>query len=194
VSDLTAEEIDEAIWPPALIFYVHAMLFNVRAALGSLELAGDAMGLTPGSSAPDRIDQDFVLNHLQNAIIHAGAVSRHFWPSKGKGAAARKTQARGAFLRRRMGVEDANPLADRRLRNAIEHFDERLDAYLANGLVGIIVPHYVGQSLEPSDIPGHIFRAFYTDSLVFEIIGERYAIPPLIDELQRLEGLLDSQN
>jgi len=194
VNELIAQEIDEAIWPPALIFYIHAMQFNVRAALGSLELAGDAMGLTPGSIAPERIEQDFVLNHLQNAIIHAGAVSRHFWPTKGKGAAARKTQARGALLRRQCEIKDDSPLADRRLRNAIEHFDERLDAYLANGIVGIILPHYVGQSIEQSGIPGHIFRAFYTDSLVFEIIGERYEIPPLIDELQRLEGALEAKN
>jgi len=152
------------------------------------------MGLTPGSIAPERIEQDFVLNHLQNAIIHAGAVSRHFWPTKGKGAAARKTQARGALLRRQCEIKDDSPLADRRLRNAIEHFDERLDAYLANGIVGIILPHYVGQSIEQSGIPGHIFRAFYTDSLVFEIIGERYEIPPLIDELQRLEGALEAKN
>ena len=137
---------------------------------------------------------DPILNHLQNAIIHAGAVSRHFWPSKGKGAAARKTLARGALLRRKLEIEDSNPLADRRLRNAIEHFDERLDAYLINGIVGIIVPHYVGQSFEPSGVPGHIFRAFYTDSLVFEIIGERYEIPPLIDALHRLEASLESKS
>lgn len=98
------------------------------------------------------------------------------------------------MLRRQCEIKDDSPLADRRLRNAIEHFDERLDAYLANGIVGIILPHYVGQSIEPSGIPGYIFRAFYTDSLVFEIIGERYEIPPLIDELQRLEGALEAKN
>jgi hypothetical protein len=192
MSDLTDQEIDDAIWPPALIFYFHAMSFNVGAALASLEVAGNSMGLTPGSDSPETIDQDFVLNHLQNAIIHAGAVSRHFWPPKGKGAAARKKQARGAFLRRQLGIEDASPLADRRLRNAIEHFDERLDAYVGQGIVGIILPHYVGESMEASGIPGHIFRAFYTDSLTFEIMSERYEIAPLIDELQRLENLLES--
>lgn len=194
MSERTEDGISSAVWPPAMIFYAHAILFNTRAALESLEIACEAMGLIEGSQAPERIEQDFVLNHMQNAVIHAGAISRHFWPTKGKGAAARKAGARGAYLRRRYGVTDNSPLADRRLRNAIEHFDERLDAYVENGIVGYIVPHYVGPSLEPSEVPGHIFRAFYTDELVFEVIGERYTIPPLIDELEWLEERIGALN
>ena len=172
--ELSQEEIRSAIWGPAVAFYLHAIAFNVRAALSSFGEAGKAMGLIDGDETPERIDQDFVLNHLQNAIIHAGAISRFLWPTKGKGPAGRKTQARGAYLRRALQVPDDSPLADRKLRNAIEHFDERLDEYLADGIVGIVMPHHIGLPLDTSGVPAHLFRAFYLDSLTFQILSETY--------------------
>lgn len=113
--ELSQEEIDGAIWGPAVAFYLHAITFNVRAALSSFSVTGKAMGLVEESETPERIDQDLVLNHLQNAIIHAGAVSRFLWPTKAKGAADRKTQARGAYLRQRLKAPDDSPLAECRI-------------------------------------------------------------------------------
>lgn len=187
MSSLSQQEIDEAIWPQAVVFYVDALAFNVREALKSFMTAFEILGLLEGSVAQEEFDQDTVLNQLQNAIVHAGAVSRFFWPPTASGKEGRKAEARGIRLRQILEVQDADALSDRRLRNAIEHFDERLDRYLARGIVGFIIPHYVGQTIEPSGIPGHIFRAFYTDTLLFEIVGQSYDVKELVWSLQTLE-------
>lgn len=190
MSSFSQQEIDEAIWPPAVAFYVHALEFNVREALKSFMTAFEILGLLEGSVAQEEFDQDTVLNQLQNAIVHAGAVSRFFWPPTASGKEGRKAEARGVSLRQALKVQDSDALSDRRLRNAIEHFDERLDRYLAKGIVGFIIPHYIGQTIERSGVPGHIFRAFYTNTLQFEIVGETYDVQALVESLQELEQTL----
>ncbi|MBL7406354.1 hypothetical protein INQ30_29005, partial [Escherichia coli] len=64
---------------------------------------------------------------VQEALTHAGALSRFFWPVKKDSLLA---AARGEKLREAFALTDASPLKWRRLRNAFEHFDEDLDRYL----------------------------------------------------------------
>ncbi len=42
---------------------------------------------------------------------------------------------RAEFLRQIFDVTESSPLYDKKLRNALEHFDERLDMYLEGGIV-----------------------------------------------------------
>ena len=118
------------------------------------------------------------------ATLMGAALSRYFWPVRSGHT------ARGEFLRNRFGVTDASPLKSRDLRNAIEHFDEKLDIYLAKGIVGVIIPNYIGPSLESDGVPGHLFRAYYVDTGKFEVLGQRFPIPPLAKEIERIDGLL----
>jgi hypothetical protein len=125
------------------------------------------------------LDTNGLLNELQNMILHAAALSRYFWPVR-QGHDARAKQLREAF-----GVIDGNPLKNRDLRNEIEHFDEKLDAYLSDGIAGYIFPEYVGP-LPQNDAPAHIFRAYQLDVGLFEMLGKRYEIEPIADEVARL--------
>ncbi len=175
------------IFPPFEVFYIHALLFHAQSALNSLASVSEAVEEAVKGIDEDglgKLDQDWVLNHLQSAVVHAAAISRYFWPVR-KGH-----EYRGAAIRAALQITDASPLKNRELRNQIEHFDEKLDEYLANGVVGMVVPHYVGPAPEESEVPGHIFRAFFSDTGVFVLLGKKYEIQPIADELIRVYELL----
>lgn len=61
-----------------------------------------------------------------------------------------------------MGYDSA--LRERGLRNAMEHFDERLDEYLATGVVGIVLPEDMDPMPAEGGERGHFFRAFFFDA------------------------------
>ena len=68
----------------------------------------------------------------------------------------------------------------------IEHFDENLDHFVNQSIVGNIVPNHVG--LEPKDngVPFHVFRAFYNRIGVFEVLGKRFELQPIVDEIYEI--------
>jgi hypothetical protein len=176
------------IWSPAEAFYIEAMLFSSTSALQSAEAVGDwldSLKVKRGedSKAPD---QRVVLDSLQNLIIHAATLSKYFWPP-GNGE---YHQARGLHLRERFGIKDDSPLKSRALRNAIEHFDERLDNHMRKVIVGYVIPFYVGPTPRDMGVPLHVFRAYYLDTGIFQVLEERYDVLPIIDEVERLHDLL----
>jgi len=69
------------------------------------------------------------------------------------------------------------------------YFDEQLDRYMETGVVGPILPEYVGLSPEKRDVSVHRFRAYYVDTGVFELLGKHYEIEPLAKET----GLIHEQ-
>jgi hypothetical protein len=163
------------------------MLFNTVSATASvkrlsaifrssLEPAGELAGL----------HHDEVLNNLQNIVAQGAALSRYFWPAR-KGH-----EGRAGLLRSAFGITEESVLKSRDLRNAIEHFDETLDSYLAGGIVGYIIPQYVGPLSQGDGVPSHIFRAYYTDRSIFELLGKKYEIEPIAEEIVRIHCRLES--
>jgi hypothetical protein len=114
-------------------------------------------------------DQDDALFSLQEAMGHAAALSRLFWPVD-KGALAK---ARGGKLRMAFGLDGESVLKDRSLRNALEHFDENLDAYLLGNVVGQFVPSFIGLA---SEIPEHfkVLRLLDPTTEDFYLLGEKF--------------------
>ncbi len=86
-------------------------------------------------------------------------------------------------------VTEQSPLKSRDLRNMIEHFDEKLDHYLSKGIVGHVIPHYFGPAGASNVVPTHFFRAYFTNAGIFEILGKRYEIKPIAEELLRIHEL-----
>ncbi len=180
---------EDGIWPPYKAFYVEAMLFNTRSAVASIERVSVTIDTLVEDASGDRIDRRVLLNELQNIVQQAAALSRYFWPmTKGNS----RYESRAQQLRMAYSVTDQSPLKDRGLRNQIEHFDEKLDDYLKDGIVGYILPEYVGPSLERDGAPGHLFRAYYLDEGMFEVLGKQYQVQPIADEVLRLHNLLSS--
>jgi hypothetical protein len=137
------------------------------------------------------ITSDDVLDWLQNIIIQAAALSRYFWPTKNKDKKLDKLhKKRGQHLCKAFEMNEKSPLKNRSLRNQIEHFDEHMDIFLAEQIAGKFIPKYVGRLPKDDGVPTYIFRAYYTDVGIFEILGKRYEVQPIVDEIYRIHNKL----
>ncbi|MDR7050009.1 hypothetical protein J2X54_002464 [Duganella sp. 3397] len=180
---------------PQQAFYIQSMLFNTNSALQSCSQASRIIrGISDGAfGLQDK--KDVLLDVLHNMINHCGAISRYFYPSidgvKGKGEQYKGIHKnRGAFLRDIFEIDEGSPLENRGLRNAIEHFDERLDIYLAGEIFGCIFPSLILGEPDDSGVSHHIFRAYYLKEGIFQILDERFHVQPIADELLRVHELL----
>lgn len=128
---------------------------------------------------------------MQNIVCQGAALSQFFWPPRDG-----IHKSRGDQLRESLSVENSSPLRNREVRNAIEHFNERLDSYLSEGAFGIIMPSYVGNEPCEDESLHHLFRAYFTDTAKFVILGIGVEVGPLFNEIMRigeaLEGCRDS--
>lgn len=169
-------ELQVGIWPPFEVFYIHSMMFNTQSAVSSIETLEVEFQKIPDEYTIEDLKQlntELILNSLQNLIVQAAAISRYFWPVR-KSHEWRSTQLRNAFK-----IREDSPLKSRDLRNAIEHFDEKLDKYLEGGLVGVVLPQFVGPRPYQDGVPGHFFRAYYLDEGKFQLLGECYDVSPI---------------
>lgn len=180
--------VDGRIWPPYEAFYINGMLFNAQCAFRSIARISHAFENLPETTMVEGVDRALthnILNDLQNIIVHGAALSRYFWPVR-KGH-----EERAAHLRVSFNINESNPLFSRELRNAIEHFDERLDRYLSQGIVGVVIPEYVGQKPVDDGVPGHLFRAFFTDVGIFRLLDGDHEMEPIVNEIIRIKDLLE---
>ena len=121
----------DGISPVYEVFYIESMLFNTRHAANSIMYLLKVIDELDGNEDPKRfekLDEERILNHVQNILLQGAALSRYFWPVRDA------HKSRGESLRASLAVSDESPLKNRDLRNAVEHFDERIDKYLANGI------------------------------------------------------------
>ncbi|WP_145961324.1 hypothetical protein [Salinisphaera sp. LB1] len=177
----------DTIEPAYEAFYIHGMLFNAQSAFLSIVRSSHAFENIPNDSFENGVDRDItrgILNDMQNIIVHAAALSRYFWPVRSG------HQDRGAQLRQALAIDESNPTYSRDLRNSIEHFDERLDRYLSNGIVGVVIPEYVGPKPIEDGVPGHLFRAFFTDTGEFRLLNEDHNMTPITTEIIRIRDAL----
>jgi hypothetical protein len=162
-------------------FYIESMFFDADIAVGVLEEI-EQRELPNGWLRS--VAQRGFLAYLQIFVQHSAAISRYFWPVR------RPHELRGEQLRQVFGVTDSSPLKSRELRNALEHLDERLDVFLEQNPIGHFLPEFVGPMPDHASVPQHFFRAYFPDEKVFELLGLRYAIQPLADEVIRIHKLL----
>jgi hypothetical protein len=177
----------KAIQPPWQAFYIQSMLFNTMSATRSIEEVNAMLAVARENSPENPYGVLYgtrFLADLQNLIVHAGALSRYFW------ATQPSHRWRGAELRDAFQIADDNPLRNRDLRNAIEHFDERLDDYLGDGIFGNILPEYIGPAPESDGPPFHIFRAYYVDTVQFRLLDKTYDIQPIAGEVVKVHRTL----
>jgi len=124
------------------------------------------------------------VSEIQEALSHAAALSRFFWParSKKKLHATRAERLKSAFL-----VSENSPLKDRRLRDTLEHFDERLDKYLLENIAGnFFTTPIVGDSTIANQPTVNIFKLVDPQRNVFVILGEEFEFSDVRDEVNRI--------
>lgn len=177
------------IWPPHEAFYLEAMLHCTRTALRAADEVSAALqtGSSCLPSSPEWQESALmIVNGVQVVVLQAAAISRYFWPPR----AREPHLSRAARLRAGLGVSDGSALRNRDLRNRLEHLDEGLDEFCQQLVAGVIVPTYVGPMGSDSGVPTYLFRAYYTDVGVFEILGYRCHVQPVLDEIRSLHGRL----
>lgn len=183
------DDLPEGIWPPHEAFYIEGMLFCTTTALraagdvhAALERSAEHVQSASGWQENARI----ILDGVQTLALQAAALSRYLWPVRTK----KLHLLRAARLRSGLGISEDSCLSNRDLRNALEHFDERLDEFCRTLVAGIILPTYVGPLGEQYEVPRHLFRAYYTDIEVFEVLGERFEMAPILEEVEELHERL----
>ncbi len=121
-------------------------------------------------------------------LQHTSAASRLLWPPGGSNA-DRKARAdtRGTHLRAVLGVDGEHVLKNRRLRDHLEHYDERIDDWAVTSPNRNIVDNMIGprtaiggDAIKDSDI----MRLYDPATKCFVFRGESFDIQALVDGVQ----------
>ncbi len=169
-------------------FYIQAMLFSCRSALTSVSAVDSIIKTSKSLRSIEGIKPQVLLDHVQNIILQGAALARYFCPARSGKHELHKR--RGELLRRLLNIAEDGALLNRDMRNAVEHFDERLDNFLRTDPVGHFLMQHVGFE-DKNSVPTHFFRAFFIDSGTFEVLGQRVSLQPLVDDIVRLHDTLD---
>lgn len=179
----------DGIFPPFEAFYIDCLLWHTSSAARSItDISQWLEHVRRDDPQALELTKPELFDRLQNIVQQAGAVSRYFWPTPRKPSPVHASRA--VRLREALLVDESSPLHNRDLRNALEHFDERLDMYLSQGRVGEFVPDHVDYEHPTSEVPLHIFKAFYTRPLVFVLLGIRFQMAPVVNEMLRVHEVL----
>lgn len=162
------------IYPVYEAFYIHSIIYSAErseAAFQRFERAVTAKG-----------EATLVVATVQEALTHAGALSRFFWPMKKDMPLA---VARGERLRKAFKLNNASPLMWRKLRNAFEHFDEDLDRFLLKDPAGYFFPGPLVDSHTLADEAiGNIFKLVDPEEGICVLLGEKFEFRPIRTEVQ----------
>jgi len=169
--------------PPTETFYIRSILYSASRARSAFERFAEAH-----SKAGEAQDQ---VSLVHEALGHSASLSRFFWPSRLGG---RKTQvlnslkeARAARLRQSFELDDDSALKNRKLRDFLEHFDERLDQYFLRNDSGYFFPDaMIGEATLADDPSGHIFKLVDPTSSCFVLLGEKHFFEGIPKEVFRI--------
>ena len=178
------------IWPIHEAFYFESILFLTASAVRSVGELNDALKVWSSRSEKEitSFSLDRILNPVQNIIQQGAALSRYFWPSDKSDRRAKRAR----LLKEKIIVSEQSALKSRTLRNIIEHFDEKLDDYLAEGIAGQIIPEFVGDLSGDREVPIHVFRGFDPATTTFEILGNKFEVEPIVAEIMQIEVRLSA--
>ncbi|MBY5974164.1 hypothetical protein KUV28_17525 [Ferrimonas balearica] len=169
------------VHPPHAAFYDRSIFYSGSMSLGSFSRFINAIH---AGKAPKE-----VFAHLQDALTHAGGLSRFFFPIE-----ARNNQladARRSKLRSRYDVSDSSAIAMRGIRNALEHFDERLDEYSLLDPVGFFYPDPIVHDIAAIEDAQatHIFKLIDPEKGIAIILGKRFYYKEIFGEVERITSL-----
>ena len=171
---MIAEHCD-GIHPPFEAFYIHSILYAADRAENAFQRFDEAVDTSANPG--------LIVATVQEALTHAAAISRFFWPMGRTDLA----KARGRKLRDAFGVDETSPLRHRKLRNAFEHFDEDLDSFLLEDRVGYFFPSpLVDDHHLADDELGNIFKLVDPAAGICVLLGEKYEFGRIRAEVQRI--------
>jgi len=181
----STNEMCSGIQPMHMVFYRHSIYYSAdRCIFAFSEYEKMLEDQTPDPRA--------LISTVQEAIGHAAALSRYFWPTttgnkKKQAEQLEMRRMRGEKLRDIFKVTDDSPLCNRDLRNAWEHFDEKLDTYLISNIAGHFFPNPLIEHHSIADEPhGKIFKLIDPDNECLALLGKKFFYGPIRDEVKRI--------
>lgn len=173
----------DGIIPYVEAFYIHSIIYSASRCLDSFARY-DHLKDNGGSA-------DEIISIVQEAVGHSAALSRYFWPSpQGKRKQpnlAKLKEARGEKLRRAFQLDESSALYNRDLRNAWEHFDERLDSYFLENDAGVFFPSCILDNHSLADDPtGHIFKLLDVEAECLVLLGVKYFFTPIREAVRSM--------
>ncbi|MEG3127009.1 hypothetical protein SC171_05510 [Pantoea cypripedii] len=182
-----ASEFD--IFPPFEALYIDSMLWHTNSALDAIKCVGDWIELIVADDKKSlELSKEKLFEQLQLIIQHAASLSKYLWPIRGGENSLH--QRRGKKIRTSLKVDDSSALKCRKLRDGLEHFDEKLDKYLLENQTGEFQPYNVQFRPSSEDIPTHIFKGFYINNRVFVLLGNEYELLPIVSEIEHIHDSL----
>ena len=174
------------ILPYTEAFYIYSIIYSASICLDAFGRY-DALPKTQDNT-------DELICVVQEAVGHSAALSRYFWPSpqgnKKQPLLRHLKEKRGEKLRKAFEIDEGSPLNNRDLRNAWEHFDERLDEHLLETDSGVFFPLCILDSHDLADDPlGHIFKLLDVQEECIVLMGEKYYFEPIRSEVYRIRSV-----
>jgi histidinol phosphatase-like enzyme len=123
---------DLGIYPLYEVLYIECILSATESAINSWE----EIQLILSDS---KLFKEFGLKTIdlsENIVNQAGIISKYYDPPN----KLKIHQLRAKQLRENYKIEDSNILLNRKFRNHIEHFDEKLDNFLKSSMAGVVFP------------------------------------------------------
>ncbi|MEB3288232.1 MAG: hypothetical protein VKJ04_12130 [Vampirovibrionales bacterium] len=166
----------EGIVPQYEAFYIHSIIY-------AADRGNEAFNRFD-TVISESVSKELAVSTVQEALAHAGALSRFFWPPKKAGKLA---VIRGERLCKAFDLDDSSPLRSRDLRNAFEHFDENLDQFLLQNDSGYFFPGpMVGEHVLADEEIGHIFRLVDPAHNICVLLGKKFQFLPIREEVHRI--------
>ncbi|WP_337880783.1 hypothetical protein [Rheinheimera sp.] len=135
--------------------------------------------------------QNEVFRNLHSLLTHTSNVSRLLWHPNKKG----KSKDRAEYLRSYLGLTEHHVVADRRLWDHLEHFDERLDNWREGSNATMFADATIGPQgktfggIEEKSI----MRFFDPYSFIYVFRGEPFSIKEISKSVWELNQLIRSK-
>lgn len=168
------------ILPYHRIFYIRSIRFSAGRATAAFARLRECL-----PNERTEADTEEAIFTLQEALGHCAAVSRYFWPiSDDKLAVSRAKNLRTTF-----DLDEADPLFTvRAVRNAVEHFDERLDRFCSRDPVGTIFDLIVTDNSLADEQVTHVLRLADPWAEIFVLFGKKHSYAGLEDSIRRIHA------
>lgn len=179
--EFEVNEDELGICPLYEVFYIECILSATESAINSLE---EIYFILSDSKLLKDVGLK-IIDLSENIINQAGIISKYFYPPNN----LEIHKLRGEKLRESYQIDDSNILKNRKFRNHIEHFDERLDLFLKSSIIGDVIPKSIFQSSIEINSITKIFKAFVIQESKLISLNEEIEIVPLMKEIYRIHDL-----
>ena len=135
-----------------------------------------------GAVAADDVARAYY--HLQAYLAAVSLLSLILWPKS-----AKEEERRGRDLRFGLQVRDDSPLRDRGMRNHFLHFEQRLEAFLAEPREGFRLYEDLNMHADDAPLPPRQrLRHFDPLTMTLTVRGDRYALRPVHQAIVELSA------